>query len=121
MIRLDELALLADTAGAEVVGSRHLPPGLPFIPPPSSGKAKRRRSRTRPGKRTRPWSFSTRISRPVQSRNLEDALGVKVIDRTQLILDIFAQHARTKEGGLQIELAQLQYLLPRIRRIVDGL
>jgi len=50
-----------------------------------------------------------------QQRNLEDALGVKAIDRTQLILDIFAAHARTQEGKLQVELAQLQYLLPRLR------
>ncbi len=50
-----------------------------------------------------------------QQRNLEDALGVKVIDRTQLILDIFAKHAQTQEGILQVELAQLEYLLPRLR------
>ncbi|MBY0360055.1 MAG: GTPase HflX [Candidatus Obscuribacterales bacterium] len=49
-----------------------------------------------------------------QQRNLEEALGVKVIDRTELILDIFAQRANTKEGKLQIELAQLQYLYPRL-------
>jgi GTP-binding protein HflX len=52
---------------------------------------------------------------PSQQRNLERALGVKVIDRTALILDIFAQHARTREGRLQVELAQHQYLLPRLR------
>ena len=51
---------------------------------------------------------------PAQLRNLEDALGVKVFDRTQLILDIFAQRARTKEAQLQVELAQQQYLLPRL-------
>ncbi len=51
---------------------------------------------------------------PVQHSNLENALAVKVIDRTQLILDIFAQHANTKEGKLQVELAQLEYLLPRL-------
>lgn len=50
-----------------------------------------------------------------QQRNLEDILGVKTLDRTQLILDIFAKHAKTKEGSLQVELAQLQYLLPRLR------
>jgi len=50
-----------------------------------------------------------------QQRNLEDALGVKTIDRTQLILDIFARHAQTQEGILQVELAQLEYLLPRLR------
>ncbi|MCF7888257.1 MAG: GTPase HflX [Candidatus Omnitrophica bacterium] len=50
-----------------------------------------------------------------QQRNLEDLLGLKTLDRTQLILDIFAKHAKTKEGSLQVELAQLQYLLPRLR------
>lgn len=49
-----------------------------------------------------------------QQRNLEDALNVKTIDRTQLILDIFAKHASTKEGKIQVELAQLEYLLPRL-------
>jgi len=49
-----------------------------------------------------------------QQRNLEDKLGVKVLDRTQLILDIFARRARTREGRLQVELAQLKYLLPRL-------
>jgi GTP-binding protein HflX len=52
---------------------------------------------------------------PGQGRNLEEALGRKVIDRTQLILDIFAQRATTKEAKLQVELAQLRYLLPRLR------
>lgn len=51
---------------------------------------------------------------PSQMRNLEAALGVRVIDRTQLILDIFARHARTREGQLQVELAQLEYQLPRL-------
>lgn len=51
---------------------------------------------------------------PIQERNLQRPLGVKVIDRTALILDIFAQRARTSEGKLQVELAQLQYLLPRL-------
>lgn len=51
---------------------------------------------------------------PSQQRNVEDAAGARVIDRTQLILDIFARHARTREGQLQVELAQLEYLLPRL-------
>lgn len=50
-----------------------------------------------------------------QQRNLEEALGVKTLDRTQLILDIFAKHAKSREGSLQVELAQLEYLLPRLR------
>src|SRR3954451_24192303 len=52
---------------------------------------------------------------PVQQRFLEDALGVRIVDRTQLILDIFAQHAVTSDGKLQVELAQLEYNLPRMR------
>src|SRR5690606_35894223 len=52
---------------------------------------------------------------PGQMRNLEDRVKVKVIDRVALILDIFAQHARSREGKAQVELAQLQYLLPRLR------
>lgn len=51
---------------------------------------------------------------PVQARNLEQSLEVKVLDRTELILDIFAQRARSREGRLQVELAQLQYLMPRL-------
>ena len=51
---------------------------------------------------------------PAQQKNLEDILPAKVIDRTRLILDIFAQRARTQEGKLQVELAQLNYLLPRL-------
>ena len=52
---------------------------------------------------------------PGQLRKLEEKLKVKVVDRTALILDIFAQHARSKEGKAQVELAQLNYLLPRLR------
>ena len=52
---------------------------------------------------------------PGQQRRLEDALSARVVDRTQLILDIFAQHARSAEGKLQVELAQLEYNLPRMR------
>ena len=51
---------------------------------------------------------------PIQERNISEALGIKVIDRTALILDIFAQRARTSEGKLQVELAQLTYLMPRL-------
>jgi GTP-binding protein HflX len=58
--------------------------------------------------------FNNNLS-PLQQRNLEQALDIKVIDRTTLILDIFAQRAHTKEGKLQVELAQYQYLLPRLR------
>jgi GTP-binding protein HflX len=57
--------------------------------------------------------FNAELS-PVQNRNLVDALDCKVLDRTELILDIFAQHAHTREGKLQVELAQAQYSLPRL-------
>src|SRR5207248_10394389 len=60
--------------------------------------------------------FNDELS-PAQGRNLENLLARKVLDRTQLILDIFAQRARSREGRLQIELAQLQYLLPRLTRM----
>ncbi len=59
--------------------------------------------------------FDERLS-PAQQRNLEQALGLKVIDRNQLILDIFAQRAHSQAGKLQVELAQLEYLLPRLTR-----
>jgi len=59
--------------------------------------------------------FDTDLS-PAQQRNLESALNVRVIDRSQLILDIFAQRAESREGKLQVELAQLEYLLPRLTR-----
>ena len=55
---------------------------------------------------------------PTQQRNLESALEVKVIDRTALILDVFGRHARTREGQMQVELAQHQYLLPQVDRSV---
>ena len=57
---------------------------------------------------------------PVQQRTLENALEARVVDRTQLILDIFAQHARSAEGKLQVELAQLEYNLPRMRGHVEA-
>ena len=64
--------------------------------------------------------FNDELS-PAQGRNLENLLARKVLDRTQLILDIFAQRARSREGRLQIELAQLQYLLPRLTRMWNHL
>lgn len=64
--------------------------------------------------------FDEEIS-PSQQRNLEEALGVKVIDRTGLILDIFAQRAKSREGKIQVELAQLEYLLPRLQGLGQAL
>lgn len=113
---LDELAQLTDTAGGTVVGHflcrQDLPhPGL-FI---GSGKAEEIGAWVAEHKPAT-VIFDDELS-PAQGRNLEKIFKTKVIDRTQMILDIFAQHARTKEGCLQIELAQLTYLLPRLRRM----
>lgn len=112
---LDELALLADTAGLLVVGtvSQKLdhPNPKTYLGPGKMREIAAMRSET-------PYDvviFDDELS-PSQARNLEEITGVKVIDRTSLILDIFASHARTKEGSLQVELAQYEYLLPRLRR-----
>ncbi len=112
---LDELALLADTAGLDVVGtiSQKLdhPNPKTYIGPGKVREVADLRSET-------PYDvviFDEELS-PSQARNLEELIKVKVIDRTTLILDIFAQHARTREGSLQVELAQYEYLLPRLRR-----
>ncbi len=110
-----ELALLADTAGAavdhvETVRRRAVSPAT-YI---GRGKVRDIAERCRiTGVNV--VIFDDDLS-PAQARNLESGLGVKVIDRTELILDIFAQHAKTKEGKIQIELAQLVYLLPRLKR-----
>jgi GTP-binding protein HflX len=113
---LDELAALADTAGAEVVGAewqnrRHPDPNWYL----GKGKAEElREARAETG-------FTLLVAddelSPNQQRALESLLGVKVLDRSGLILDIFAQHARTHEGRLQVELAQLEYQLPRLTRL----
>ncbi len=110
---LDELALLARTAGARVVGRvvQRLsnPHPAHYIGKGKLGEVQAERERTG-------YSlviFDDELS-PSQQRNLEHALKVKVIDRTALILDIFARRAHTKEGRLQVDLAQAQYLLPRL-------
>jgi GTP-binding protein HflX len=113
---LAELANLAVTAGAEVVGAewqnrRHIDPNW-YV---GKGKAEElvaAKSET---------GFDVLVAddelSPGQQRALEELLKVKVIDRSRLILDIFAQHARTHEGRLQVELAQLEYQLPRLTRM----
>ena len=110
---LDELRQLADTAGAKVVETvvqRLDKPTAPFY----IGKGKAGEIAKSSGeKHATSVIFDDELS-PAQSRNLEELTNRKVIDRTQLILDIFASRARTREGRLQIELAQLQYLLPRL-------
>ncbi|GLY54268.1 GTPase HflX [Lentzea sp. NBRC 102530] len=109
-----ELARLAETAGSEVlegvVQRRDKPDAATYI---GSGKVSELRDVVQA------TGADTVICdgelSPGQLRQLEEKLKVKVIDRTALILDIFAQHARSKEGKAQVELAQLQYLMPRLR------
>lgn len=109
---LDELALLAETAGAIVVG-RALQRLESPNPATYVGKGKLEEIKARSDEFD-VVIFDDELS-PSQQRNLEQALGIKVLDRTALILDIFAMRARTREGRLQVELAQSEYLLPRLR------
>ncbi|MFP5342380.1 MAG: GTPase HflX [Candidatus Limnocylindria bacterium] len=113
---LAELASLADTAGVEVVGAewqnrRHVDPNW-YV---GKGKAEELAAAKRE------TGFDVLIAddelSPSQQRSLESLLEVKVIDRSRLILDIFALHAQTHEGRLQVELAQLEYQLPRLTRL----
>lgn len=110
---LQELAELARTAGADVVGwtSQKLehPNVATYIGKGKVEEVVEDRKRLE----ANVVIFDDELS-PSQQRNLERALGVKVIDRTALILDIFATRAQTREGRLQVELAQMQYLLPRL-------
>ena len=112
---LDELAQLAATAGGEVVGDGaqrlERPVAATFI---GSGKVDEF-ARHCKAQDVDTVIFDDELS-PAQSRNLEKVFDCKVLDRTSLILDIFAQRARTREGKLQVELAQLQHLLPRLTR-----
>ena len=112
---LDELGELAATAGGNVVGDGtqrlETPVASTFI---GSGKAEEWAGHCQEND-VDTVIFDDELS-PAQSRNLEEVFRCKVLDRTSLILDIFAQRARTKEGKLQIELAQLQHLLPRLTR-----
>lgn len=112
---LDELTELAITAGGDVVGDGtqrlESPVAGTFI---GSGKADEFSRHCR-NKEVDTVIFDDELS-PAQSRNLERVFDCKVLDRTSLILDIFARRARTREGKLQVELAQLQHLLPRLTR-----
>jgi GTP-binding protein HflX len=110
---LDELAELADTAGVSVV---HREVQMRSRPDPATfvGRGKARKLKEFASAfQTSTIIFDADLA-PVQSRNLEEITDCKIIDRTELILDIFAQHAHTREGKLQIELAQLTYMLPRL-------
>ena len=113
---LDELRQLAATAGADVIDTvvqKLERPTAPFY----IGRGKAEEVARQCGeKHVTSLIFDDELS-PAQGRNLEQLTSRKVLDRTQLILDIFARRARTREGRLQIELAQLQYLLPRLTRM----
>ena len=113
---LNELRQLAATAGAEVIDTvvqKLDKPTAPYF----IGKGKAEEITLLCGeKEITSIIFDDELS-PAQGRNLEVLTSRKVLDRTQLILDIFARRARTREGRLQIELAQLQYLLPRLTRM----
>ena len=111
---LDELAALADSAGAEpvarIVQTRSDPDPATFV-----GKGKLEDIHRAVHSSGADAVILDDELTPGQLRNLEGRLGTKVIDRTALILDIFALHARSREGKAQVELAQLNYLLPRLR------
>ncbi|HEX5492240.1 MAG TPA: GTPase HflX [Candidatus Udaeobacter sp.] len=113
---LDELRELANSAGAEVVDTvtqKLQKPTAPYYI--GRGKAESIKESCQ-DRQVTSVIFDDELS-PAQGRNLENLFARKVLDRTQLILDIFAQRARSREGRLQIELAQLQYLLPRLTRM----
>ncbi|MFH1093498.1 MAG: GTPase HflX [Candidatus Omnitrophota bacterium] len=109
----EELKLLAHTVKGEIVGeikcNRQSPTPSLYL---GTGKIKELAELSLQTKADT-IIFNNDLS-PTQQKNIEDELGVKTIDRTQLILDIFARHAKTQEGKIQVELAQLQYLLPRL-------
>ncbi len=113
---LDELSRLADTAGAEVVGRLvqrvEAPTPNLYL---GQGKVEELKGALTSGSATLVL-FDEALS-PVQGSNLEKTLGVRVMDRAELILDIFATRARTHEAKMQVELAQLEYLLPRLTRM----
>src|SRR5687767_4269942 len=112
-LSLAELAGLADAAGAEVVlemiQERPTPDPATFI---GSGKLQELAAECERA-RVDVVIFDNELS-PAQLRQIEASVDRKVVDRTQLILDIFARRARTREGKWQVELAQLKYLLPRL-------
>ncbi len=111
---LRELAALAETAGAQVLDGmiqrRAMPDSTSFL---GKGKAQELRDLVK-GLGADSVIADAELA-PSQRRALEDIVKVKVIDRTAIILDIFAQHAKSREGKAQVELAQLEYLLPRLR------
>ena len=110
---MEELALLADTAGAKVLGSLVQRRG-DLHPATFIGKGKVEELKELAGSTGAEMIIFDDDLSPAQVRNLEKASNCKVIDRSELILDIFARRARTRESRLQVELAQLEYTLPRL-------
>jgi GTPase len=110
---LDELASLAASAGGQVV-SRMIQEREHFDPAYLIGSGKLQELEERLHEHNANLVVFDENLSPAQQRNIERKIGCRVIDRTQLILDIFARRARTREGKLQVELAQLSYLLPRL-------
>ena len=111
--RLEELDELARSAGAEVAGAV-VQMREQLDPASVVGRGKLDEIRAEALTHRAGIVIFDRNLTPGQQRNIEKALDCRVLDRTQLILDIFARHARTREGMLQVELAQLNYLLPRL-------
>jgi GTPase len=109
----NELEELAGTAGATVVGTMIQPRDNPD-PALFLGSGKAEELATQVKELAADIVIAAQDLSATQVRNLSDVVGVKVIDRTGLILDIFAQRAQTREGKLQVELAQLNYILPRV-------
>ncbi|HEY4684065.1 MAG TPA: GTPase HflX [Candidatus Acidoferrales bacterium] len=110
---MDELAELTRSAGGVVVG-KSIQSKEAFDPAYLIGRGKLQEIRAEAGALEADLIIFGQNLSPTQQRNLEKEVACRVIDRTQLILDIFARHARSREGQLQIELAQLNYLLPRL-------
>lgn len=117
---LTELRLLAETAGAEVRGEVLQRRG-PIRSSTFLSKGKIDEVRTLSAEQQATLLLLDEDLSPAQSRNLEEQLKMKVVDRTGLILDIFSRRARTREARLQVELAQLEYLLPRLTRMWEHL
>ncbi len=110
---LVELEELAHSAGAAVAGTV-LQMRDAIDPATLVGRGKLEEIKIEAGLRGAPLLIFDRNLTPVQQRNIERVTDCRVVDRTQLILDIFARHARSREGQFQVELAQLNYLLPRL-------
>lgn len=111
---LRELAALAETAGAQVLDGMLQRRSMPD-PASYFGKGKAGELKELVAALGADTVIANAELAPSQRRNLEDIVQVKVVDRTAIILDIFAQHAKSREGKAQVELAQMEYLLPRLR------